>query len=115
MPGVSVVTVSGGSVRVTPGVVLGAVADGGDMLGGLVLGVADGVVDMVGVIAGRGGSTVALVVALSPLLMITAVAIAPIAMSAPTNSATGRQRRSAGQAHSSVSSQPLSSVSSQPS
>ncbi|OBK11863.1 hypothetical protein A5636_13225 [Mycobacterium asiaticum] len=52
---------------------------------------------------------VALVVALSPLLMITAVATAPIAISAPANSATGRHRRSAGQAHSSVSSQPSSS------
>jgi hypothetical protein len=43
-------------------------------------------------VRGAGGPTVALVVALSPLLMMTAVAIAPIATTAPMNRATDRQR-----------------------
>jgi hypothetical protein len=46
-----------------------------------------------------GGPMVALVDALSPLLMMTAVAMAPIATTAPTT-AVGRHRRSAGQSES---------------
>jgi hypothetical protein len=41
---------------------------------------------------------VALVDALSPLLMMTAVAMAPTATTAPIIAAAGRHRRSAGQA-----------------
>ena len=82
-PGVvTVVTVSGGGsgVREAPG-------DGpGDALGGLVVCGAE--------ISGRGAGapTVALVDALSPLLMTTAVATAPTATTAPTNAASVRHR-----------------------
>jgi hypothetical protein len=89
-PGARVVTVSGGSAA--PDDVAGALvmALGGALDRGLVTAV-----------RGVGTPTVALVVALSPLLMITAVAMAPIATMAPMNRATGRQRRSVGHAHSS--------------
>ena len=91
--GVRVVTVSGGSwLGDVPGVAVEVVlAD--------VLGVGRGVLDSTG--RGVGAPMVALVVALSPLLMMTAVAIAPIATTAPRSAVTGRQRRSAGQASSS--------------
>jgi hypothetical protein len=46
---------------------------------------------------GAGAPSVALVDALSPLLMMTAVAIAPSAATAPTIAVAGRQRESAGQ------------------
>ncbi|CAG7251229.1 hypothetical protein PICSAR255_03776 [Mycobacterium avium subsp. paratuberculosis] len=46
---------------------------------------------------GADAPTVALVDALSPLLMMTAVAIAPRATTAPTIAVAGRQRESAGQ------------------
>lgn len=62
---------------------------------GDVLGIGCGVVDSTG--RGVGAPMVALVVALSPLLMMTAVAIAPIAITPPSSAVTGRQRRSAGQ------------------
>lgn len=91
--GMTEVTVSGGSAR---GVVLDGALGVAERLGGAVV---CGVVDITE--RGMGGPTVALVVALSPLLMITAVATAPIATTAPTNTATGRQRRSTGQPHSS--------------
>jgi hypothetical protein len=68
---------------------------GGAFGGAVVLGVLEITV------RGAGAPIVALVVALSPLLMTTAVATAPSATTTPTNAATGRQRRSAGQAHSS--------------
>ena len=64
-----------------------------EALGGLVVCGAD--------VTGRGpGPTVAFVEALSPLLMMTAVATAPIATTVPMNAATGRQRGSFGQASS---------------
>jgi hypothetical protein len=87
---VTVVTVSGGScgVREVPG-------DGlCDALGGFVFRGAEVTV------RGAGAPTVALVDALSPLLMMTAVAMAPRATTPPTIAATGRHRRSAGQASS---------------
>lgn len=92
LPGVRVVTVSGGS----------GAPDG---VGGALVDALGGALDRGAVTAvlGAGTPTVALVVALSPLLMITAVAIAPIATMAPMNNATGRQRRSVGHAHSSSS------------
>jgi len=74
----------------------GAVVLGGGVVVD-VLGAGCGVADS----TGRGAPMVALVVALSPLLMMTAVAIAPIATTPPTSAVTGRQRRSAGQASSS--------------
>jgi hypothetical protein len=87
---VTVVTVSGGSWGARD--VLG---DGlGDALGGTVVRGADVTV------RGNGAPTVALVDALSPLLMMTAVATAPTATTAPTNATIGRHRRSAGQASS---------------
>jgi len=88
---VTVVTVSGGSwgVREAPGDVLGD-----DALGGVVVRGAEVSV------RGTGAPTVALVDALSPLLMTTAVATAPTATRAPTKAATVRHRRSAGQASS---------------
>ncbi len=52
-------------------------------------------------VCGVGAPTVALVDALSPPLMMTAVATAPSATTAPMMAATGRHRRSAGQTHSS--------------
>ncbi len=55
-----------------------------EALGALLVRVAD--VTMVG-----AGPTVAFVDALSPLLMITAVAMAPIAMIAPSRATAGRQ------------------------
>jgi hypothetical protein len=86
--GVTVVTVSGGNWGVRDGL--------GDALrGAVVLGV---VITVRGV--GVGAPTVALVDALSPLLMMTAVAMAPRAATAPRTAVTGRQRRSAGQASS---------------
>jgi hypothetical protein len=78
--GVSVVTVSGGSAGACD--VLGAgrcVA-----LGGLVVRGAEVT------IVGAGGPMVPFVDALSPLLMITAVAIAPIATTAPSTATAGR-------------------------
>lgn len=79
--GVSVVTVSGGSWGARE--VLG---DGlCDAPGGLVVRGAD-VTEV-----GAGAPTVAFVDALSPLLMITAVAIAPIATTAPSTATAGRQ------------------------
>jgi len=48
-----------------------------------------------------GGAIVAFVDAVSPLLMTTAVAMAPTATTAPTTAATGRHRLSAGQTGSS--------------
>jgi hypothetical protein len=87
---VTVVTVSGGSwgAREAPD-------DGlGDALGGFVVCGAEVSV------RGAGAPTVALVDALSPLLMTTAVATAPTATTVPTNAANVRHRRSAGQASS---------------
>lgn len=84
---VTVVTVSGGSWGVRD--VLGD-----DALGGVVVRGAEVSV------RGAGAPTVALVDALSPLLMTTAVAMAPTATTAPTNAANVRHRRSAGQASS---------------
>jgi hypothetical protein len=52
-------------------------------------------------VGGTGAPTVALVDALSPLLMMTAVAMAPTATTAPKTAAAGRQRLSFGQASSS--------------
>jgi hypothetical protein len=87
--GVTVVTVSGG--------VWGALDGLGDALGGtVVLGVEGAEVTVLG----GGTPTVALVDALSPLWMMTAVAMAPRATTAPTMAVTGRHRRSAGQANS---------------
>ena len=58
-----------------------------DMLGGAdVRGGVDSTV------RGAGAPTVAFVVAVSPLLMMTAVATAPIATTAPMNRATDRHR-----------------------
>jgi hypothetical protein len=92
--GGTVVTVSCGRRCAVLGGALGV----GDMLGGAdVWGAAEIAV------RGAGAPTVAFVVALSPLLMMTAVAIAPIAMTAPMNKATDRHRWSAGHAHSSSS------------
>ncbi|OBK57623.1 hypothetical protein A5656_17350 [Mycobacterium gordonae] len=72
-------------------------------VGGALVAALGGALDRGDVTAVLGGAapTVALVVALSPLLMITAVAMAPMATTAPRSKAMGRQRRSAGQAHSS--------------
>src|SRR5271167_3490620 len=78
--GATVVTVSGGSW---------GLADG---LGGAVGG---GIAGAVVTVRGIGPPTVALVVALSPLLIITAVAMAPRATTLPTIPASGRHRRSA--------------------
>ncbi len=87
--GVTVVTVSGGN--------WGALDGLGDALGGaVVLGVEGAEVTVLG----AGTPTVALVDALSPLLMMTAVAMAPRATTAPRIAVTGRHRRSAGQANS---------------
>ena len=89
--GVTVVTVSGGSWGTRDGL--------GDILGGAVgLGVEGEVITVRGV--GVGTPTVAFVDALSPLLMMTAVATAPSATTAPTTAATGRHRLSAGQTNS---------------
>jgi hypothetical protein len=97
--GVSVVNVSGGSWDVLVGLgdaLGGAVVSGGD---GCVEGCVEGlVITVLGV--GVGAPTVALVVALSPLLRMTAVAMAQVASTAPAIATTGRQRRSAGQASS---------------
>ena len=89
--GVTVVTVSGGSWggREVP-------ADG---LGGTVGFGREGTgVWVVTVVT--GAPRVALVDALSPLLMMTAVAMAPTATTAPIIAAAGRHRPSAGQASS---------------
>jgi hypothetical protein len=88
-----VVTVSGGSCGPSDGL--------GDGRGGVVvtaLGGVDcrGVVEITGVLD-AGGEIVAFVDALSPLLMTTAVAMAPTATTTPATTAVGRQRRSAGQ------------------
>jgi len=93
--GVKVVTVSGGSlgVLVGPGDALGGTAGRG--VDGCVEGV---VITVLGV--GVGAPTVALVVALSPLLRMTAVAMAQVSTTAPATATTGRQRRSAGHARS---------------
>jgi hypothetical protein len=89
--GVTVVTVSGGSWGGRE-----ALADG---LGGAVGFGRDGTgVWVVTVVT--GAPRVALVDALSPLLMMTAVAMAPTATTAPIIAAAGRHRRSAGQASS---------------
>lgn len=91
--GVKVVTVSGGREgMLAGGVLLGllvGVVDGGAVDGRVVRVAVD--------IAGRGGTTVALVVALSPLVTMTAVAMAPTAITPPTRAVRGRHRRSAGQ------------------
>jgi hypothetical protein len=52
-------------------------------------------------VVGVGAPILALVVALSPLLRMTAVAMAQVATTAPATATTGRQRRSAGHARSS--------------
>src|SRR5947209_12494247 len=83
--GVRVVTVSGGSG------VCDALGGLGDALG--VLGAGGAEVS----VRGAGAPTVAFVDALSPLLMMTAVAMAPRATTAPRIAAAGRQRVSAGQ------------------
>jgi hypothetical protein len=76
---VTVVTVSGGSCGTAE-----ALGDGlRDALGGLVVRGAE--VTVVG-----AGPTVAFVDALSPLLMITAVAMAPMAITAPRTATAGR-------------------------
>jgi hypothetical protein len=93
--GGKVVTVSGGSWGRNDG--LGERSDGvvGDALGGAV---SRGVVEITGV-RDTGGPMVAFVDALSPLLMTTAVAMAPMATTAPTI-AVGRHRRSPAQSES---------------
>lgn len=78
--GGTVVTVSGGSDGRKDGI--------GVSLGGAV---ARGVVEITGVRV-AGGPMVALVDALSPLLMMTAVATAPIATTAPATAAMGPHR-----------------------
>jgi hypothetical protein len=89
--GVTVVTVSGGSWGGRE-----VLADG---LGGAVGFGREGTgVSVVTVVT--GAPRVALVDALSPLLMMTAVAMAPTATTAPIIAAAGRHRRSAGQASS---------------
>jgi hypothetical protein len=93
--GVKVVTVSGGSWGVLVGL--------GDALGGTVVRGVDGCVEGVVITVlgvGVGAPTVALVVALSPLLRMTAVAMAQVATTAPATATTGRQLRSAGHARS---------------
>jgi hypothetical protein len=87
--GGTVVTVSGGS---------GGRKDGLGLVGVVSLGGAlqRGVVEITGV-RGTGGPMVAFVDALSPLLMMTAVAMAPIATTAPTIAVVGRHRRLVGQ------------------
>jgi hypothetical protein len=97
--GLKVVTVSGGSwgVLVGPGDALGGTVVRG--VDGCVEGCVEGVaITVLGV--GVGAPTVALVVALSPLLRMTAVAMAQVATTAPATATTGRQRRSAGHARS---------------
>jgi hypothetical protein len=88
--GATVVTVSGGNWSACEGL--------GELLGGLggavVLGVEGAEV------RGGGAPTVAFVDALSPLLMMTAVATAPRATTAPRIAANGRHRPSDGQANS---------------
>lgn len=79
---VTVVTVSGGSWATREG--LGG-ADALVVAGAEVTG------------WGAGAPSVALVDALSPLLMMTAVATAPTATTAPRIAVAGRQRESAGQ------------------
>ena len=88
--GVTVVTVSGGNWGV--GERLGELPGG--LGGAVVLGVGGAEV------MGAGAPTVAFVDALSPLLMITAVATAPRATTAPRIAANGRHRPSDGQANS---------------
>ncbi len=83
--GVTVVTVSGGNW----GVLRGWAGPRSSVVAGAEVSV-----------RGAGAPTVALVDALSPLLMMTAVAMAPRATTAPRIAATGRQRDSAGQASS---------------
>jgi hypothetical protein len=89
--GVTVVTVSGGSWGGRE-----VLADG---LGGAV-GFGRGGTGVWVVTVVTGAPRVALVDALSPLLMMTAVAMAPTATTAPIIAAAGRHRRSAGQASS---------------
>jgi hypothetical protein len=88
--GVTVVTVSGGNWGAADGL--------GELLGGLggavVLGVEGAEV------RGGGAPTVAFVDALSPLLMMTAVATAPRATTPPRIAANGRHRPSDDQANS---------------
>jgi hypothetical protein len=93
VPGGKVVTVSGGSCGPKDGLVDGRGAAVVDALGG-----ADcrAVVEITGV-REAGGLIVAFVDALSPLLMMTAVAMAPMATTAPATTVVGRQRRSVGQ------------------
>src|SRR4051812_44563359 len=76
--GATVMTVSGGSARGVLGAAVGGALD--DRLGGTVVRGALDITDR-----GVGAPTVALVVALSPLLMMTAVAMAPMATTTPTN------------------------------
>jgi hypothetical protein len=85
----SVVTVSGGSWGARDALDGRVGIDGG------------GAVEVVITVCGTGAPMVALVVALSPLLRMTAVNTAPIASTPPTTATAGRQRRSAGQASSS--------------
>jgi hypothetical protein len=88
--GVTVVTVSGGGWAGCVGL--------GELLGGLG---GAAVLDVEGTdVRGGDAPTVALVDALSPLLMITAVAMAPRATTAPRIAASGRQRLSDTQADS---------------
>ncbi len=82
MLGGTVVTVSGDN---GPGEVRGAGLS--DALGGAVALGADGTE-----VRGGGAPTVALIDALSPLLMMTAVATAPRATTAPRIAVTGRHR-----------------------
>jgi hypothetical protein len=89
--GVTVVTVSGGSWggrEVLADGLGAAVGFGGEGTGVWVVTVV------------TGAPRVALVDAVSPLLMMTAVAMAPTATTAPIIAAAGRHRRSAGQASS---------------
>ncbi len=77
------VRVSGGSWGLAE-----ALGDGlREKLGGAV----DGVVDIT-VVRGAGGPTGVLIDALSPLLIMTAVAMAPSATTTPPAAATGAQR-----------------------
>lgn len=86
--GVTVVTVSGGSWELGDGLLDGGLSD---VLGATVV---PGVVEITDVLD-AGGPMVAFVDALSPLLMMTAVAMAPTARIAPAIT-VGRQRRSVG-------------------
>src|SRR5689334_8271808 len=91
---------AGGAMGAALGVVTVVTVSGGNWVGrGAALGGTDAFVvagaEVTG--CGAGAPTVAVVDALSPLLMITAVAMAPRATTAPNTAVAGRQRESASQ------------------